>query len=194
MTRLKCESREEVWYFRLVLSIRMLAKALCKISSGSPSCAFTGMVKSTARQILPAKLVTRLSDLEYTFEARLIMTIIPLGYSPSTLLPAIISQLDRFTAHSRISGCSLVFLYQMPTRHVFPENYRCVWLVGFWFNWVRDSSPSLCTGSEWRSGNQSENLLVTVRKKWGEWWDLNPRMAESQSAALTTSPHPPQVG
>ena len=30
-------------------------------------------------------------------------------------------------------------------------------------------------------------------KKWGEWWDSNPRVTEPQSAVLTTSPPPPHL-
>ena len=38
---------------------------------------------------------------------------------------------------------------------------------------------------------KSDSIGFQAKKKWGEWWDSNPRVTEPQSAVLTTSPHPP---
>ena len=34
-------------------------------------------------------------------------------------------------------------------------------------------------------------LAIAHYPIWGDWWELNPRMPEPQSGALTTSPQPP---
>ena len=43
----------------------------------------------------------------------------------------------------------------------------------------------------WRCPHKVRQYRISGKKKWGEWWDSNPRVTEPQSAVLTTSPHPP---